>query len=226
MKKYILFICIGLLFVFLGIQGCATQNGAAVSVAAQVPTEPPIPAPANRKLVAILGFENKSTYASDKLWDTSSQLLFTNIIEMGYFRVVEWDRMKQLFEWDALTTSNLIKNPGKISEISRILLCEYFVSGAVTYFNVRQLSEVSAMSKQKAFETTIRVDLVMQNAATGEYIGAGTGEATEKREFSGGITGGQQGTWDPQSADAALNRAIHQALYKLTKNFDRTGGKP
>lgn len=226
MKKYIVFLFGIMLPVFLGIQGCATETGTVPILSSQVTAEPPIPVPSNRKLVAILGFENKSTYASDKLWDTSSQLLFSNILEMGYFRVVEWDKMKQLFDWDALTTSKLIKNPGKISEISRILLCEYFISGAVTYFNVRQTSEVSAMSKQKAFETTIRVDLVMQNAATGEYISAGAGEATEKRVFVGGLTGGQQGTWDPQSADAALNRAISQALYKLTATFDRTGGKP
>jgi curli biogenesis system outer membrane secretion channel CsgG len=222
-------VLIGLLLVLAGLTGCIARNGASKvesPVAIKENSEPAIPVPANRKLIAILGFENKSTYASDKLWDTSSQLLFSNILEMGYFRVVEWEKMKQLFDWDAMTTSKLIKNPGKISEISRILLCEYFVSGAVTYFNVRQTSEVSAMSKQKAFETTIRVDLVMQNAATGEYISAGSGEATEKREFAGGLTGGQQGTWDPQSADAALNRAISQALYKLTKNYDRIGSKP
>lgn len=208
--------------------GCATSAfpSPPASVSRIEPDEPTIPPPQQSRLVAILGFENKSTYASDKLWDTSSQLLFSNILDMGYFRVVEWEKMKQLFDWDAMTTSKLVKSPGRISEISRILLCEYFISGAVTYFNVRQTSEVSALSKQKTYETTIRVDLIMQNAATGEYVSAGSGEATERRDLHGGLTGGQQGTWDPQSADIALNRAIRQALFKLTRKFDRSGGKP
>jgi len=42
----------------------------------------------DRKLVAIVGFENKSTFGADKLWDTSGQLVFSNLMEMGTFRVV------------------------------------------------------------------------------------------------------------------------------------------
>ena len=57
-----------------------------------------VPPPIKRELVAIAGFENKSTYSADKLWDTSSQLLASHLIQMGYFRVVEWEKMKQLFD--------------------------------------------------------------------------------------------------------------------------------
>lgn len=176
---------------------------------------------AERKLVAILGFENKSTYASDKLWDTSSQILFTNLIETGYFRVVEWEKMKQLFDWDALSTSSLVKTPEKRSEVRKILLCEYFLTGAVTYFDVNQRARVSALSKAKVLETTIRVDLLLQDAQTGEYVAASKGESTERQEFKGGIAGGETGSWDPKSADRALNSAIHTALIKLTEAFSR-----
>lgn len=185
-----------------------------------------IPVPKARKLVAILGFENKSTYASDKLWDTSSQLLFSNLLERGYFRVVEWEKMKQLVEWDAMTTSTLVKSPQKRGDLRKVLLCEYFLSGAVTFFDVRQSSEVSAIAKKKVFETTIRVDLLLQNAATGEYVSTGSGEATERQEFSGTMSGGQLGVWDPRSADVALNKAIQKALYKMTLTYDRNGDAP
>ena len=177
--------------------------------------------PKVRKLVAIAGFENKSTYASDKLWDTSSQLLASHLIQTGYFRVVEWEKMKQLFDWDDLSMSGFVKNPEKRTEARKILLCEYFISGAVTLFDVNQTANVSAISKNKVIETTIRVDLLLQDAFTGEYLSASNGQWTEKQEFKGGLTGGKIGTWDPKSADTALNNAIQEALYKLVYSFSK-----
>lgn len=174
-----------------------------------------------KKLIAIIGFENKSTYSADKLWDTSAQLLFANLLEIGYFRVVEWERMKQLFDWEELSTSSLVKVPEKRNKASKILLCEYFVNGTVTFFDVSQKAKVSAMSKSKVIETTIRVDLFMQDAQSGEYVAAAKGEATERQEFEAGLLGGGTGTWDPKSADRALNSAINDAAVKMTNAYYR-----
>ena len=174
-----------------------------------------------RKLVAISGFENKSTFGSDKLWDTSGQLLTSSLLEMGVFRLVEWEKMKQLFDWKALSANSLVKSPESREKARKILLTEYFLSGAVTNYDVAQKSEVSALSKRKTYVTDVRVDLQMQDSATGEYIGSATGEATEKQEFSGDFSGGQTGTWDPKSGDKALNRAIQMALNKLVDNYKK-----
>ena len=88
--------------------------------------------PQKRQLVAIAGFENKSTYSADKLWDTSSQMLASYLLRAGYFRVVEWENMKQLFDWDTLSTASLVKTPENMKKAQRILLCEHFVSGSST----------------------------------------------------------------------------------------------
>lgn len=178
-----------------------------------------LPKPTERQLVAIAGFENRSTYSADKLWDTSAQLLAANMIRAGYFRVVEWEKMKTLFDWDTLSTVDLIKSPENMKKAQRILLCEYFISGAITYFDVSQHNYVSAMSKNKTYETSIRVDLLMQNAKTGEYLATGGGEHTVKQIFEGTSSGGQTGTWSPRAADKALNLAIQKALFDLIKSF-------
>lgn len=174
-----------------------------------------------RKLVAIAGFENKSTFGADKLWDTSGQLLTRNLLEMGVFRLVEWERMKQLFDWHELSTNAIVKSPEKRADARKILLTEYFLTGAVTQFDVKQTSEVSALSKSKRYTTSVSVDLQLQDASTGEYLSGATGESTSVQEFSGDITGGQTGSWDPKSADQALNAAIRQALDKLVENYRR-----
>jgi curli biogenesis system outer membrane secretion channel CsgG len=182
---------------------------------------PAPPAPAQRKLVAVAGFENKSTYAADKLWDTCSRLLSGHLVESGYFRVVEWERMKTLFDWDVLSTSSLVKSPESRQEAHRILLCEYFLSGAVTFFDVSRTAKVSALSKRKTLTTTVRVGLFLQEAASGEYVAFGRGEAATVQEYSGGLSGGGLGSWDPAAADRALDLALQRALARLVAEFHK-----
>ncbi len=202
-------------------------------VASSQPSAPPLP-PANntqvnmrdlpypngkRALVAIAGFENKSTYSADRLWDTSSRLLASSLIQANYFRVVEWEKMKQLFDWDTLSNASLVKSPDDLKRAQRILLCEYFVTGTITFFNIKQHAQVSAMSKSKVLDTTVRVDLLLQDARTGEYLSASSGEHTVRQSYTAGMSGGQTGSWDSHSGDEALSQAINIALYNLVLNF-------
>ena len=199
------------------IEGLLTQQVAPSRVA----NVEKMPASNRRKLVAIAGFENKSTFGTDKLWDTSGQLLTSSLLEMGVFRLVEWEKMKQLFDWKALSANSLVKSPESREKARKILLTEYFLSGAVTHYDVAQKSEVSAMSKRKTYVTDVRVDLQMQDSATGEYISGASGEASEKQEFIGDFSGGQTGAWDPKSGDKALSRAIQMALTKLVDSYKK-----
>ncbi len=177
-------------------------------------------APAKKELVAVAGFENKSTYSADKLWDTSSQILASSLLRSHYFRVVEWEKMKQLFDWDTLSHASLVKSPEDLKRAQRILLCEYFITGSITYFDVNQHATVSAFSKNKVIDTTIRVDLLLQDAGSGEYLSTGTGEHMVSQTYEGGMSGGQTGSWDSHSADKALTVAIHKALLELVEGFD------
>ncbi len=181
--------------------------------------------PEKRDLAAIAGFENKSTYSADRLWDTSGQFLAAHLLRTGYFRVVEWEKMKRLFDWDTLSQADIIKSPENMKKARRILLCEYFVSGAITRFNVHTHSQVSAMSKARTIDTTVRVDLLLQNAQTGEYMATGQGEHTVRQTFSGDLSGGQVGSWDSSAGDDALDTAIGKALVQLISTFHRTSGQ-
>ena len=182
------------------------------------------PPPAERELAAIAGFENKSTYSADRLWDTSGQFLASHLLRAGYFRVVEWEEMKRLFDWDTLSQVDIIRSPENMQRARRILLCEYFISGAITRFNVHTHSQVSATSRARTVDTTVRVDLLLQNAQTGEYLSTGQGEHTIRQTFSGGPTGGQVGSWDSSAGDDALDMAIGKALVELISTYSRHSG--
>jgi curli biogenesis system outer membrane secretion channel CsgG len=180
------------------------------------------PPPASRDLVAVVGFENKSTYSADRLWDTSSKFLSTHLLRSGYFRVVEWEEMKRLFDWDTLSQVDIVKSPDKMQKARRILLCENFISGAITRFNISTYAQTSAMSKEKVIDTTVRVDLLLQSAQTGEYLATGQGEHTVRQVYAGG----QLGSWNSSAGDDALDMAIGKALFELVSTFQRTGYRP
>lgn len=218
---------------FFGITGCVAHSNQYTEPTPPLqPQEERIdwtrmpPPPATRELVAIAGFENKSTYSADRLWDTSGQFLAAHLLRGGYFRVVEWEEMKRLFDWDTLSQADIVKSPENMQKARRILLCEHFISGAVTKFNVHTHSQVSATSRARTIDTTVRVDLLMQNAQTGEYLATGQGEHTIRQTFAGGLSGGQVGSWDSSAGDDALDMAIAKALLELTSTFARTSGSP
>jgi curli biogenesis system outer membrane secretion channel CsgG len=169
----------------------------------------------SRPLVAVAGFENKSTYAADKIWDTSAELLTAQLLRSGRFRLVEWQRMKTLFDWDTLSTSDLVKTPEHRGKAQEILLCEYFVSGAITRFDVTTQAKVSAFSKSKNITTTVRVDLTMVDARTGEYVAQGAGQHAHTQTIKAGFSGGQTGAWDPAAASTSLEQAIALAVGQL-----------
>jgi curli biogenesis system outer membrane secretion channel CsgG len=213
-------IIIGGVALALIFSACASTGGAPAGPQIQGTPVMDIPdPPAEKQLVAIAGFQNKSTYSADKLWDTSGQMLMTELLRTNYFRLVEWAEMKRLFDWEALSTCSLVKNPKDMTEAKKILNCEYFISGTITKFDVNVSGRTSAMSKKKTFDTSIRVDLLLQDAATGEYLSQGIGESSVVQTLSGGLAGGQTGMWDTASANSGLERAIRSALSQLIRNY-------
>lgn len=174
----------------------------------------PLPS-GNKNLIAVAGFENKSTYSADRLWDTSSQFLSAQLLRTKYFRVVEWDKMKRLFDWDTLSHVDIVKTPDNMQRAQRILLCDHFISGTITRFNVSTYAQASAISKAKFIDTSVRVDLLLQNAQTGEYIAAGRGDHTIRQTYSSR----QVGSWNSTAGDDALDAAIEKALFELISTY-------
>ena len=95
-RKNVLISMVSAVIVFM--VGCAYQQPPppvpvpqSMSTSALDWSQLPTP-PLKKDLVAIAGFENKSTYSADRLWDTSSRLLASRLLRAQYFRVVEWEK--------------------------------------------------------------------------------------------------------------------------------------
>lgn len=194
------------------------SNQEAVSL--KIPEELRSPPPVKR-LTAIVGMQNKSIFRSDLLWDAASDILTTRLVEIGYFRVIDWQRMKSQFDNVSLQTASLVNTPDSLVNVRERLSCDYFLGGAITFYDVSQSGEVSAMSKNKTITTSVRVDLWLQDSQTGEYLSAASGNGQAKQQFSGGLMGGVIGTWDFNVANKSLTLAIDDALIKLLKTYQQ-----
>lgn len=216
MKPYIrfsMFLCLLILW------GCAAPPTPVVystpeAVTKEIPPSLQHP-PAERELLAFVGMENKSIYAADKLWDIASHLLTTRLVEIGYFSVVDWERMKQNYDSVRLKNASLVSRPSDFRSVRDELSCDLFLGGAITYYDVSQSARVSAISKNKTMTTTVRVDLWLQDAQNGEYVSAASGNGRAVQQFTGGLLGGNIGTWDINVANKSLNLAIDDALIKM-----------
>lgn len=174
--------------------------------------------PAKRQLAAVAGFENRSTYSADRLWDTAGRFLTDHLIRAGYFRVVEWEKMKRLFDWDTLIRADIAESPEAVRKAGRVLQCEYFVSGVITRFNVQTHPKIKARVKSGAIDTTVSVELLLQDAITGERLATGRGEHTIRQPFPRG----QTVSWDSGAGEDALDMAAGKALVELISTFNGT----
>jgi uncharacterized caspase-like protein/curli biogenesis system outer membrane secretion channel CsgG len=209
--------------------GCETSNPQVTlsNPGREMKSIPPELRHSNRpaEKVAFVGMRNKSIYAADHLWDVASHLLTTRLIEIGYLSVVDWDRMKRDFDPIQLKNASLVSSPEQFLDVKRRLNCDLFLGGAITYYDVSQAGKVSAISKNKTLTTTIRVDLWLQDAETGEFVSAATGSGRATQQFTGGLLGGNIGTWDMNIANQALDIAIDDSLIKLLTLYDQRKGR-
>ncbi|GEM_PF-952661 len=219
MKKYIVFS----ISLFLIAGGCTSappnvQFSTPESPTIQIPVELQHPS-GEKKLVAVAGIENKSIYRAENLWDVASDLLTTRIVDIGYFRVTDWQTTKSRFDHLSLQNASLVSSPDKLVTVRNELSCDYFLGGSVTFYDVTQTGQVSAISKNKTITTTIRVDLWLQDSQTGEYLSAAFGNGRAEQQYSGGLLGGTVGTWDANAANKALTLAIDDGLVSLLKTY-------
>ncbi len=219
MKKYIIVSICSLLIA----GGCASaprsvRLSAPESPAIQIPEELRPPS-GEKKLVSVVGVENKSIYRAENLWDVASDLLTTRIVDIGYFRVTDWQKIKNSFDHLSLQNASLVSSPDRFVKVRNELSCDYFLGGSVTFYDVTQTGQVSAISKNKTITTTIRVDLWLQDSQTGEYLSAASGNGRAEQQYSGGLLGGTVGTWDANAANKALTLAIDDGLVRLLKTY-------
>ncbi len=173
-----------------------------------------------KRRIGVVSFENKAPYAQNRIGNTATDILITELTKSGKFIVVERDKMDKLLEEQKLGQSGAI-DPNTAAKVGKILGLNAIVTGSVSQFGVKKEGKdfIISESKQQIVECTVDVRVV--DAETGQVLLADSGKGVVKKS-SGKILGmGNQSKYDEtlegEALRAAIVKFVDNIIYQVNK---------
>ncbi|KAA0252351.1 MAG: hypothetical protein EDX89_18960 [Acidobacteria bacterium] len=174
---------------------------------------PPPKAPAAKPRVAVLQFEDKtSRYSWYQAGRSAQEMLITELVKAGKFRVVERDRLQTLMAEKDLSLSGDV-DPKTAVKAGQLLGVEFLVVGAVTELGVSD-SRASAPGYRgfpgfsvKTQKMEAALDARAISTATGEIVWSDS-ERDSTSDSSVYVAGAGGGTEDRQKLDRVLRPIV------------------
>ncbi|MBF0193935.1 MAG: hypothetical protein HQL71_05230, partial [Magnetococcales bacterium] len=218
LKKYPL---ISLLLFIMTLAGCSstpTQPPTTLDTAKSSPS-----APVSKKMdVPYLG---TVAVAEITLGHPSAKLMFkqdvvrsmtaSSMVSHGGFRVIDWNRLKQVLFRRNLQWSDVVSDKKQRRELKDVLLNDYFLVGSVSSYGERWDFQASAFNKNKTQIAKVQIDLQLKDASTNEIVSSVRGIGEAKRTVSQSLGFGAAGGSDPTLATNALNLAIADGVSQM-----------
>jgi curli biogenesis system outer membrane secretion channel CsgG len=165
--------------------------------------------------VAVMDFDNKSGYGGWRLGQGASDMLSTEMVKIGKFRMMERERIASIIKEQRLGTSGLV-NASTAAQIGKIIGVEYIITGAVTQYGESRSGGGGRGVNVGTRGYSAAVDIRLVDTTTGEIVFADSAShslaSVSVRVF--GIGGGE--SFDEKKATDALREAIRELANKIT----------
>lgn len=207
----------------------------ALFAAASVLAAPePAAAPAARPRVAILEFKNKTegyAWAWYRAGEAAQDMLVTELVKKGNFRVMERERLAAILEEKNLTVSGDI-DPKTAVKLGKMIGVEYLIAGAVTELGVadRDVSVPSGLFGGRLPSVNVRsqkmdaaVDARAFSTSTGEIVWADTASESTS-DSSVYVAGAGGGVEDHRKLDRLLRPVVVKLADSLSQTKISTSG--
>jgi curli biogenesis system outer membrane secretion channel CsgG len=167
-----------------------------------------------KRRIGVIDFQNKAPYAQNRIGDTATDILITELVKSGKFIVVERDKMSKILDEQKLGQTGAI-DPATAAQVGKILGLNAIVTGSVSQFGVKSEGKdfLISQSKQQIVECT--VDIRVVDTETGQVLLADSGKGVV-RKASGKFLGmGNQSKYD----ETLEGEALRAAIVKFTDNI-------
>ncbi len=194
------------LMVFILAAGCGPQTK---------PVAPPSVGP--RLRVAVIEFENKTTYGQ-RLGTAAADVLVTELGKTDRFILIERAKLDKLLAEQKLGLTGVV-DPATAAQMGKVLGAAAIVTGAVSEFGVQQKSTDMLISESKQQVARAVVDVRVINVETSQilYAESGTGEI---KSTTGTFLGmGTHGSYNESIEGEALRAAIQKFAGNLTNRL-------
>jgi curli biogenesis system outer membrane secretion channel CsgG len=177
--------------------------------------------PQGRPRVAVLNFENNSTWAwwGDRLGEAAADELVTQLIKTGNFTVIERAQLAAIMAEQKLGATGAVDS-STAARIGKLLGVQYILTGSITQFSVKRTGgAIRAFGGIGASVTNAeaRLDVRLVSTETGEILVAAEGQGN--RRMGGGSfrgTGGEQ-QFEQGAAQEALRPAVEQVVATIAQ---------
>lgn len=190
-----------------------------------VPTSTIAQKAAHKKRVAVFMFDDKSDsnfgwYGSKSVGEGVSDMIVTELVQSGLFRVIEREQLNALLREQDLGTSGIV-TPESAAKIGQLLGVEIAVFGSVSEFGykrdetgVRVRGTRVGVGKQSA---VAGIDLRLVNTSTGEILLAENVRET-KNALSGSLDVKQVSFQNQKDFDQSLvGKVTREAVVKVVQ---------
>jgi curli biogenesis system outer membrane secretion channel CsgG len=164
--------------------------------------------------VAVMDFDNKTGYRGWRLGQGASDMLSTEMVKIGKFRMMERERIAAILKEQKLGTSGLV-NPSTAAQVGKVIGVEYIITGAVTEYGESRGGGGGRGVSVGTRGYSAAVDIRLVDTTTGEIVFADTAShslgSVSVRVF--GIGGGE--SFDEKKATEALREAIKELATKI-----------
>jgi curli biogenesis system outer membrane secretion channel CsgG len=175
---------------------------------------------------AVMEFDNKTGYRGWRLGQGASDMLSTEMVKIGKFRMMERERITAILKEQRLGTSGLV-NPATAAQVGKVIGVEYIITGAVTEYGESRGGGGGRGVSVGTRGYSAAVDIRLVDTTTGEIVFADSAShslgSVSVRVF--GIGGGE--AFDEKKATEALREAIKALAVKIAsvslKSSEQTG---
>lgn len=182
----------------------------------------PAPAPQDKVRVAVLGFENNSTwyYWGDNLGYAAADELVTQLFQSGRFTVIERAQIDMILQEQNFGQSGRVQ-ASQAAEIGKILGVQAMITGSITKFSIdtkggrimgvgANYSEAESMLDVRIIDVnTAEILFADESTGTTRLGGVSTSVASFQQSFDAGI------------AQEALRPAVEEITEKIVAQADR-----
>jgi curli biogenesis system outer membrane secretion channel CsgG len=179
----------------------------------------------HKPIIGVTTFENPPNYANSTIGSGLTDLLTTELMKTGRYRLVERDVIDELIDEIDLGKSGYNEKGGSVPK-GHFAGLEYLVIGKVTNFGERQKSvflPIGVLGYRKD-EAYVRIDFRIVDAVTREIIYSGYGEGLDKTSgVAVALAAGGVDVTSRSFPDSKIGRATVKAINDAVAKLDGVG---
>ena len=164
--------------------------------------------------VAVMDFDNKTSYGGWRLGRGAADMLTTEMVKMGTMEMFERDRLATVIKEQNLGASGRVDS-GTAARIGKIIGVQYIITGSVTEYGRSKAGGGGGGVRVGKTSYSSTVDIRMVDAVNGRIVFADNGNhsisSMNVRVF--GFGGGQ--SFNEKAATEAMRGAIQDLTQKL-----------